>query len=345
MKLTIEEISNITGCRIEGRTDIAITGLAFMKDAKKGDLVLATEEKYFRLALNTEASAILTNKIYDETDKTLLISENANESFIALLENIYKGNSFHSSPSPIEEITKVAESAKIGFNSLIGKNTAVGENCIIHPNVYIGADCKIGNRCIIYPNTTIYDGTVIGNDVIIHGSVIIGADGFGYEPSQTGLKKYPHIGYVEISDQVEIGANTCIDRAKIGKTFIGYSTKIDNLCQIAHNVTIGSFTVICGQTGVAGSSSIGNQCVIGAQVGVADHVTIDDNCIIGAKSGITKYIAPGSTIMGNPSHPVEQARRIEALKGRLPETHKEFKSMKKKLEKIENELKDIIRKI
>lgn len=342
---SIKEISQIINCKYIGDENFIINNISFLKDAQKGDLVLATEEKYFKKAIETPCSVILTNKEYSKTDKILLISENPNESFIALLNSIYKPNTFHDSNANIHTLSNVDPTAKIGLNAVIGANTIIGKNTIIHPNVYIGSNCTIGDNCIIYPNTTIYDRTIIKNNVIIHANCSIGADGFGYESSNTGLKKYPHTGYVEIDDEVEIGASTCIDRAKIGKTYIGKCTKIDNLCQIAHNVYIGNYTVIAGQTGIAGSSIIRDQCIIGAQVGVADHVEIDHNCIIGSKSGISKYTAPGSILMGNPSHPVELARRIEAIKGRLPETHAEFKEMKKKLDTLEEEIKSILKKI
>ena len=341
--MTVEEISKITNTEIIGDKTFNVKDLSFMHDAKEGDLVLATEEKYFKQALKTPCSVILTNKIYEETDKILLVSEHANNAFIDLLEYLYKPNVF-----PTEEISssaKISSSSKIGVNTIIGERAEIGENVLIYPNCYIGADCKIGDNSIVYPNVTIYDRCVLGKNVILHAGVVVGADGFGYEPSPTGLRKLPHIGYVEISDNVEIGANTCIDRAKLGKTFIGVGTKVDNLCQIAHNDYIGNFTVICGQTGIAGSSTIMDQCVIGAQVGVADHVVIENNCVIGAKSGISKLAPAGSVLMGNPSHPVEKARRIEAIKGRLPETHIELKDMKKKLDKIEDDLKGVIKKI
>ena len=345
MNLTTEEIAKITNSKIIGNKDFVIKNLSFAKDAKEGDLVLATNAKYFRHAIQSKASAILTNSLYEETDKIILIAENADFAFMDLLDRIYKQNIFHAESSPVSPEAKISPTAKIGFNSIIGKNTEIGENTVIHPNVYIGADCKIGSSCIIYANTSVYDRTVIGNNVIIHSNVTIGADGFGYEPCSTGLRKYSHIGNVELADCVEIGANTCIDRAKIGTTYIGYCTKIDNLCQIAHNVHIGKFNVICGQTGIAGSSVVCNQCIIGAQVGVADHVVIDDGCIVGAKTGVTKYVAPGSIIMGNPSHPVGLARRIEAYKKMLPETHKEFTDMKKRLKNLEKEVQSVKKKI
>lgn len=342
---SIKEISQITNSIIIGDENFIINNISFLKDAKEGDLVLATEEKYFKKAVDTPCSAILTNKEYVKTDKILLITDNPNDSFMTLLTSLYKPNTYHNSNLNIHPTASVDPSSKIGLNAIIGENSVIGKNTIIHPNVYIGSDCKIGDNCVIYPNTTIYDRTIIHNKVIIHANCSLGADGFGYESCTTGLKKYPHIGYVEIDEEVEIGASTCVDRAKIGKTYIGKCSKVDNLCQIAHNVYIGNYTVICGQTGIAGSSIIRDQCIIGAQVGVADHVEIDNNCIIGSKSGISKYTAPGSVLMGNPSHPVELARRIEAIKGRLPETHKEFKEMRKKLELIEDEIKSIIKKI
>lgn len=345
MKLTLQEICQITGCSIKDNQDFTVTGLSFINDAKEGDLVLAGDESYFKKAAASQASVILTDRVYSETDKIIIISENPNESYNKILNKIFEPNIYHSYSCPIAPGCNIADNVKIGYNSVIGENTAIGENTVIHPNVYIGANCKIGANCIIYPNTSVYDRSIIGNHVIIHSGTVIGADGFGYQPSASGLEKVPQTGYVEISDEVEIGANSCIDRAKIGKTFIGYSAKIDNLCQIAHNCHIGNFTIICGQAGIAGSCTIGDQCLIGAQAGFADHVSVGDKCIFAAKTGVSKNYPSGSVIMGYPSHPVSLARRIEALKGRLPETHQEFRDMKKKLEKLQEEVISIKKKI
>ena len=339
--MTIEEISKITNSEIDGDPSFIIKDITFVKDSKEGDLVLADGERYFKQAIQSPCSAILTDKKYFDTDKILLITEKPNESFINLLNTLYKANTFPSE-TPTAEIPA---SCKIAKNVTICDGTVLGENVTIYPNVYIGANCKIGDNTIIYPNVCIYDRSVIGKNCIIHAQVTIGADGFGYEAGDQGLMKYPHLGYVEISDEVEIGANTCIDRAKLGKTYVGFGTKIDNLCQIAHNVYIGKFTVVCGQTGIAGSSSVGDQCVLGAQVGIADHISIGNRCIIGAQSGVIKNTEDGSVILGFPAYPVDKTRRIEVLKARLPETHQEFKEMKQRLDVIEKNLKSIIKKI
>lgn len=339
--MTIKEISKITESKIDGDSSFIIKDIAFIKDAKEGDLVLADGEKYFKQALLSPCSAILTDKKYSETDKILLLNDKPNEGFIKLLEAILEENTF---PSDKPSAT-IPKSCKIAKNATVCDGTVLGENVTVYPNVYIGANCKIGDNTIIYPNVCIYDRTIIGKNCVINAQVTIGADGFGYESGDTGLLKYPHIGYIEISDEVEIGANTCVDRAKLGKTYIGYGTKIDNLCQIAHNVKIGKFTVICGQTGIAGSATVGDMCILGAQVGIADHVEVADRTIIGAKSGVIKNTEPGKAYLGWHSNPVDAARRIEVLYNRLPDTHAEFREMKNKLKELEKSLKAVIKKI
>lgn len=345
MNLKVEEIAQITCSEIIGSKDFTVTDLSFMKNAKPGDLVLATDIKYFRQANESPASVILTDKVYEETEKIIILNDNPNTAYLKILERIYVPNGFHSENSSADSSAKIAKSVKTGFNSVIGKNTEIGTDTVIHPNVFIGDNCKIGKNCVIYPGTVIYDRTIIGNNVILHGGVVIGADGFGYEASPTGLLKYPHTGFVEIEDNVEIGANTCVDRAKIGKTHIGFGTKIDNLCQIAHNVFIGSHTVICALTGIAGSVYIGNGCVIGAQVGIADHAVVEDGAVIAAKSGITKLVKSKETVMGNPSHQVDLARKLEAFRRRTPELYEEFKDVKKKITEMEEKILSINKKI
>ena len=339
--MTIEEISKITKSKINGDPSFIIKDIAFIKDAKEGDLVLADGEKYYKQATQSPCSAILTDKEYFKTDKILLLNNKPNEGFISLLQSVLEQNTFPTEKSS----AKIPKSCKIAKNVTICDGTVLGENVTIYPNVYIGSNCKIGDNTIIYPNVCIYDRCIIGKNCILNAQVTIGADGFGYESGDNGLLKYPHIGYIEISDEVEIGANTCVDRAKLGKTYIGFGTKIDNLCQIAHNVHIGKFTVICGQTGIAGSATIGDMCILGAQVGIADHVEIADRCIIGAKSGVIKNTQPGEAYLGWHSQPVDRARRIEVLYKKLPDTHAEYREMKNKLAELDKNLKSVIKKI
>lgn len=345
MQISVQEISKLIQAEIIGDKDFIITDISYTKDAKKGDLVLANKSNYFKQAIESECSVILADKVYHETDKTILLIEDANSAFIKLLEMQIKPN-YIPHDTLIHPTAKIGKNCNFSSNVIIGENTTVGENCVFYPNVYIGANCNIGDNCTIYPNVCIYDRSILGNRVILHSGVVISADGFGYEPCFIhGLKKYPHIGIVRLCDDVEIGANTTIDRAKLGETYIGRGTKIDNLVQIAHNVRIGEFCVICGLSGIAGSTAIGDYCVLGAQTGIADHIELGKNVIASARAGATKSFADGSIISGYPAHPISQERRVEAIKSRLPEMHNKMKAMQNEIEKLNKLVENIEKKI
>ena len=211
--------------------------------------------------------------------------------------------------------SKIGRKVYIGDFAYIGKRVKVGDFTKIYENVYVGDDVKIGSRCIIYPGVRIYPGMVIGNNVIIHSNAVIGADGFGFAPQDDGTwKKIEHTGNVIIEDDVEIGANTCIDKSQMDSTIIRMGVKIDNLCMIAHNVEVGRNTVMAAQTGIAGSAKVGERCIIAGQVGIAGHINIADNTTVGAQSGIMGNVKEeGLTLMGTPAFPLRQYLRSYAV--------------------------------
>jgi UDP-3-O-[3-hydroxymyristoyl] glucosamine N-acyltransferase len=211
--------------------------------------------------------------------------------------------------------SRIGKKVYVGDFAYVGKNAQVGDYTKIHENVYIGDDVKIGSHCIIYPGVRIYPGMVIGNNVIIHSNAVIGSDGFGFAPLEDGTwKKIEHTGNVIIEDDVEIGANVCVDKSQMESTVIRRGVKIDNLCQIAHNVEIGCNTVMASQTGIAGSTKIGGHCIIAGQVGIAGHLNIADNTTIGAQSGILGSVKEsGQTLMGSPAFPLKQYLRSYAV--------------------------------
>jgi len=281
--------------------DIEIKGVASLENAGEGDIAFLTSEKFLEKAKNSKASAILVNKPLD-IPKTQIIVEKPDVVFYKLIDIFY----------PDEELKGyISETAKIGKNVKIGKNTVIkdyvviednveiGENCIIYPHVYIGKNIKIGNNVIIYPNVVLYHDVIVGNNVIIHSGAVIGGDGFGYYLENGRRKKIKHIGKVILEDDVEIGANTTIDRALVDATVIKKGTKIDNLVMVGHNCKIGENTVLVSQTGIAGSCNIGNNVIMAGQVGVADHITIGDNIIITAKSGVGRDLTKAGVYGAN----------------------------------------------
>lgn len=242
----------------------------------------------------------------------------------------------------IDPLASIAQSATVGKDvyvgafACIGENAVVGDNTIIYPHSVIGDGVTIGNGCLIYPNVTIYEGCRIGNRVTIHAGTVIGADGFGFAPNAEGYDKIPQIGIVTIEDDVEIGANTCIDRSTMGSTIIRKGVKLDNLIQVAHNVEIGENTVMSAQVGIAGSTKVGSWCMFGGQVGLAGHITVGDKTFLGAQSGVPGNIKGNQTLIGTPPMKPKAYFRSQAIFRKLPEMYRQLDEMQKEIEKLKN---------
>lgn len=224
----------------------------------------------------------------------------------------------------------------MGPFACIGDNTVVGDNCQIYPHAVIGDNVKMGDNCLIYPNTTIYQGCKLGNNVTLHAGSVIGSDGFGFAPNAEGYDKIPQIGIVTIEDNVEIGANTCVDRSTMGSTVIRKGVKLDNLVQIAHNVEIGENTVMSAQVGIAGSTKVGSWCMFGGQVGLAGHITIGDRTLLGAQSGVPGNLKGNEELIGTPPMPLRQYFKSQAIFRRLPDMYKDLNDLKKEMESFKN---------
>lgn len=319
---------------IEGRLvgkDKEIDGIDPPEKAKKNHISFVFEEDKIK---GCDAGVIVVEEdVKEEKERTFIIVKDTKEAFILFLNRVF--------PEPVRKIKGISKKAIIK-DVEIGKNVSIGDFCyisenvkiddetIIYPNVFIGYDVKIGSNCIIYPNVTIYDRTEIGNNVIIHAGVVIGSDGFGYIEKDKKRIKIPQVGKVIIEDNVEIGANTTIDRATLGETIIGNGTKIDNLVQIGHNVKIGKNSVIVAQVGIAGSCSIGENVIIAGQAGIADHLTIEDEAIILAQAGVSKSVKRGSIVCGAPALEREKFLRERAFISRLEEIVERIKKLENK---------------
>jgi len=315
------------GGEIIGDKSRMVGNVAGLEVAKAGDLCFLGDDKYLPYLTTTQASVVLISRgiAYEgETSATLIRVENARGAMAQLLsavaEVLNPKRRGIEQPAYITEGVAVPEDAYIGAMAYIGRNVRLGKGVQIYPQVYIGDNVVIGDNTILYPGVKIYYNCQVGKDCILHAGVVIGSDGFGFEPDAQGIyHKVPQIGVVVIEDDVEIGANTTIDRAMMGETRIKKNTKLDNLIQIGHNVQVGESTVLCAQVGVAGSSTIGNHCMLTGQVGVAGHINIVDGCVFGGQSGVTGNIKKPGMYIGTPAIEAGVGRRVMAVMKHLPE--------------------------
>jgi len=332
MEFTALQIAQVLGGEVVGDENVKVNNLCKIEEGKPGEMGFLSNSKYENYIYSTKASIIIVNKDFSpqgEISPTLIKVENAYQSFAKILEfyNQYRFNKTGISPQAfVSENSKIGDEVYIGEFAVINQNAVIGDNSKIHPQVYIGENVKIGSNTIIYPGVRIYHDSIIGDNCIIHSNVVIGADGFGFAPKEDGsFDKIPQIGNVIIEDNVEIGANVCIDRATMGSTIIKKGAKIDNLCQIAHNVVIGESTVMAAQTGVAGSTKIGKYCFIGGQVGFAGHLNIGNMVKIGAQSGIMTNLKDGETVLGSPAINAKTFMKSFAVFKKLPEIYSKLK--------------------
>jgi len=350
MKFTAKQIAELLQGEVVGNADATVETFAKIEEGIEGALSFLANPKYEHYLYDTKSTVVLVNHDFQpqqEVTTTLVRVENAYEA-IAKLLNFYeqamaKRTGIHPTAC-IAESAVVGEDCYIGPYAYIGENVVVGKGSQIYAHVVIEERAKVGEGCIFYPSVSVYHDCVIGNRVILHSGCVIGADGFGFAPSAQGYEKIPQIGIVTIEDDVEIGANTCVDRSTMGSTYIRQGVKLDNLVQIAHNCEVGSHTVMSAQVGVAGSTKIGQWCMMGGQVGVAGHAVIGDKVYCGAQAGIAGSIKKGHvTIQGSPAIDAKNFARSSAVFKNLPEMYVQFNKMiremaelKEKLAQLEN---------
>ena len=322
MEVTAEVIAQHFNGEIIGDPNVKVSSVAKIENGKPGNVCFLANPKYEQYLYTCKASIIIINKSFkpkEPVEPTLVLVDNAYEAVASLLDllNSLKrakrsGRSWRSSCA---WSAKFGKGVYVGEFSTVGKKSVIGKDTQIYRQVYIGNDVTVGANCIIYPGVKIYDGCKIGNNCILHANVVIGSDGFGFAPREDGsYKKIPQTGIVTIEDDVEIGANTVVDRATMGTTLIRKGVKLDNLIQIAHNVEVGEHTVMAAQTGVAGSSKVGAKCIVGGQVGIAGHISIHDKTSIGAQAGILGSTKKeGETLMGSPAFDYKQYLKCYAM--------------------------------
>lgn len=345
MEFTAEQIANVIGGRVEGNKDAKVHTFAKIEEGTEGAISFLSNPKYTHYLYNTKSSIVIVNEdveLEKDVDATLIRVKNAYESIAKLLQ-IYEASK--PKKTGVAPQAYIAPSAKLGNNcyvgpfAYVGEGAEIGDGCQIYPHAVIGDNVKVGTNCIFYPNTTIYQGCKIGNNVTIHAGSVIGADGFGFAPGADGYDKIPQIGIVVIEDNVEIGANTCVDRSTMGATVIHKGVKLDNLVQVAHNVEIGENTVMSAQVGIAGSTKVGSWCMFGGQVGLAGHITIGDKTFLGAQSGVPGNLKGGEELIGTPPMNPRAYFKSQAIFRRLPDMYKDLNDAKKKIEELNEKIK------
>lgn len=342
MKFTAKQIASFVNGEVVGNENAEVFTFAKIEEGTPGALSFLSNPKYTDYIYSTKSSVVLVNRDFEpssEIEATLIKVDNAYQS-LATLMMMYEASK--PKKQGISSLASIAASAKIGENCyiapfvVIGENCEIGDNCHILDGVSIGDGAKVGNNCLLYAHVTVYHDCRIGNNCILHSGCVIGADGFGFAPTADGYNKIPQTGIVVIEDNVEIGANTCIDRATMGTTTIHSGVKLDNLVQIAHNDEIGSHTAMAAQVGIAGSTKIGQWCVFGGQAGVSGHSTIGERTTIGPRCGTLGNIKSGLTLLGSPPMGVNEYLRMAAYMKRLPAMDKKIKELTKELEALKN---------
>ncbi len=322
MEFKAKEIAEILGGTVDGNPEAVVTTFARIETGKPGAISFFANPKYEQYVYTSKSDIIIVNKTFEPKEPvsaTMIRVDDAYAAVASLLDYVtarkrsYKR--YRGCRSKVRWSAKVGRKVYVGDFAYVGRRAEIGDYTKVYENVYVGDDVKIGSHCIIYPGVRIYPGCVIGNNVIIHSNAVIGADGFGFAPLEDGSwKKIEHTGNVIIEDDVEIGANTCVDKSQMGATVLHKGVKIDNLCQIAHNVEVGRNTVMAAQTGIAGSTKIGEHCIIAGQVGIAGHITIADNTTLGAQAGVLGSIKEeGKVFMGSPAIPHREYLRAYSI--------------------------------
>jgi UDP-3-O-[3-hydroxymyristoyl] glucosamine N-acyltransferase len=344
MEFSAKQIAAYINGEIVGDENAKVHTFAKIEEGIPGAISFLSNLKYSPYLYETQSSIVLVNKDFvpeHEVKATLIKVNNAYECLAKLL-TLYESSK--PKKQGIDSLAFVAPSAKLGKKvyvgafAYIGENAVVGDNAQIYPHTYIGDNALIGEDTLLYSNVNVYHDCHIGNRCVLHSGCVVGADGFGFAPTANGYEKIPQIGIVDIEDDVEIGANTCVDRATMGHTIVRKGVKLDNLVQIAHNDDIGSNTVMAAQCGVAGSTKIGQWCMFGGQAGISGHSTIGEKVTIGPQSGTSHNIKPNQTLIGSPAIDPKVWMRASVVYKQLPDMYTELKNLRKEIDELKKQL-------
>lgn len=344
MEFTAKQIAQFIQGTVEGDENATVNTFAKIEEGVSGAISFLANPKYTHYIYDTKSSVVLVDETLElekTVENTTIIRVKNARDCVAKLLQMYSA-ALNPKKSGIDSLAFISPNAKIGENVYIGAfayiadGAVVGDGTEIYPHSYIGDNVTLGKDCKIYPNVTIYHGCKLGNNVTIHAGSVIGADGFGFAPNAegTGYDKIPQIGIVTIEDDVEIGANTCIDRSTMGSTYIRKGVKLDNLVQIAHNDEIGENTVMSAQVGIAGSTKVGQWCMFGGQVGIAGHIEIGDKVFLGAQSGVPGKIKGGQTLIGTPPMEPRSYFKSQAIFRRLPDMYQQLNELQKQIDEL-----------
>ncbi len=344
MEFSAQQLAGVLNGTIVGDSNVTVRSFSKIEEGKPGSLAFLANPKYEHHIYETEASIVLVNNDFAPTapiKATLIRVPNAYASLAILLDMVKsskKEKSGIDTSAFIHSTATLGDNCYIGNFAYVGENVKLGDNCKVYPYAYIGDEVSVGNGTIFYPHVTIYEGCIIGNNCILHAGSVIGSDGFGFAPEGGNYKKIPQLGNVILEDDVEIGANTTIDRAVLDSTIIRKGVKLDNLVQIAHNVEVGEHTVMASQVGISGSVKIGKHCQFGGQAGIAGHIHIEDNVSVGAQSGVIGNIEEGRKILGAPAIDARLFMRSSAIFSRLPDVYRTIGKLEREIEQLKKEI-------
>ena len=340
MEFTAQQIAELIKGRVEGDKDAKVSSFAKIEEGHEGAISFLSNKKYLHYIYETKSSVVLVDEslaLERNVNCTLIRVKSAYEAVAQLLqlyESMKPRKRGISDLAFIDPTAAIGEDCYIGPFAYVGPKCVIGDNSIIHPHAALGDNVIVGKNTEIHSNAVIYHDCKVGNRCILHAGCVIGADGFGFAPSENGYDKIPQIGIVTIEDNVEIGANTCVDRSTMGSTFIRNGVKLDNLVQIAHNTDIGANTVMSSQVGVAGSTKVGEWCMFGGQVGISGHITIGNKVMLGAQSGVPGSIKDGQQLIGTPPMEMRSYFKSQAIFRRLPEMYNEINKLRKEIEEL-----------
>lgn len=347
MEFTAEQIAQLIQGRVEGDPKAAINSFAKIEEGKPGAISFLSNSKYLHYIYDTESSVVLVDEAMEleKPVKATLIRVKSAYEAVAKLMQMY--DSMKPKRTGISDLAFIDPSAKVGKDCYIGPFVAIaegveiGDGCVLHPHATIGRNAKVGNNTEIYSNAVVYHDCRVGNNCILHAGCVIGADGFGFAPTEHGYDKIPQLGIVTVEDNCEIGANTCIDRSTMGSTYVRKGVKLDNLVQIAHNTDIGANTVMSSQVGIAGSTKVGEWCMFGGQVGVAGHITIGNKVCLGAQSGVPGSLKDGENLIGTPPTTLTNYFRSQAIVKRLPDMYRQMNEMQRTINELQAKLQEL----
>jgi UDP-3-O-[3-hydroxymyristoyl] glucosamine N-acyltransferase len=345
--MTLSKLAERIGGRLHGDGERLVRGLASLESADENEVSFLANQKYAPYMETTSAAAVIVDEEYEGPGERLI---RCGDPYYAFREAMVAFYGFREPAfSGIDPDAKIDSSAEVGENVCVGpfvtvsRGAKIGDGCVLYPGVFVGPDCRLGRDCVLHPNVTLYEHSVLGDRVTIHASTSIGQDGFGYatHKGEDGVirhEKIPQVGWVELEDDVEIGAGCAIDRATIGPTVIGAGTKFSNLVAIGHGTKLGQHCLMVAQSGIAGSTMVGNYCVFAGQAGVVGHIRIGDGVRVGAQAGVTSDIDPGQELLGSPAMPRAEARRAIMSMTRLPQLRDQVKDLTRLVDELQQRI-------